>query len=242
MSNFVTRVSDRASVYTLTQSEMENNATLIYNALSAKGWSLAAIAGALGNMQSESTINSGACEGGRGVPSGSGDKYAGGLGFIQWTDYPPYTGTYPNPVLWYGIYVGSNWYDGAVQCDLLNEADNPTITSCGAGQGARWGWQTSASYPSISFSSYKAFTGTPEEAAEYFYFDMEWHYPVEDGTLATRKQRARAWYDFLGGTTPQPPQPPDPPDPPTPPVPTGKEKAWLYFKFDDLRKGNYEQI
>lgn len=239
MSNFIVRVSDKAATYTLTQSEMENNASLIFNALSAKGWTLAAIAGALGNMQSESTLNPGACEGGHGTPRGSSQFYGGGLGLIQWTDYPAYQAAYRHPILWYAAQNNANWYDGIIQCNLLNEANNSAITSCGYNEGARWGWQTSNSYPSISFSSYKAFTGTPEDAAIYFFYDMEWHYSVEDGTLSTRKQRARYWYDYLSGATPQPP---DLPDLPQPPVPSGKNAAWLYFKFDNITKLNYRSI
>lgn len=42
---------------TLTREQMELNATYIYNALINDGWTLNAIAGMLGNMQSESAIN-----------------------------------------------------------------------------------------------------------------------------------------------------------------------------------------
>lgn len=44
---------------TLTREQMELNATYIYNALINDGWTLNAIAGMLGNMQSESAINPG---------------------------------------------------------------------------------------------------------------------------------------------------------------------------------------
>ena len=42
---------------TLTMSQMEINATYIWSALSYQGWTLNAVAGMLGNMQSESAIN-----------------------------------------------------------------------------------------------------------------------------------------------------------------------------------------
>ena len=41
----------------LNQSQMEVNATYLYNALTSRGWTLNAVAGVLGNMQSESSIN-----------------------------------------------------------------------------------------------------------------------------------------------------------------------------------------
>lgn len=44
---------------TLTLEQMQLNATYIYNALINDGWTLNAIAGMLGNMQSESAINPG---------------------------------------------------------------------------------------------------------------------------------------------------------------------------------------
>lgn len=41
----------------LTTSQMQVNARYLYGALNAKGWTLNAISGMLGNMQSESSIN-----------------------------------------------------------------------------------------------------------------------------------------------------------------------------------------
>ena len=41
----------------LTLEQMQVNAIYLYSALSSKGWTLNAIAGILGNMQSESSIN-----------------------------------------------------------------------------------------------------------------------------------------------------------------------------------------
>lgn len=41
----------------LTTAQMQLNATYIWNALSSQGWTLNAVCGMLGNMQSESSIN-----------------------------------------------------------------------------------------------------------------------------------------------------------------------------------------
>lgn len=45
------------SSQSLNEEQMKINATYIYNYLIAKGWSINAICGMLGNMQSESSIN-----------------------------------------------------------------------------------------------------------------------------------------------------------------------------------------
>lgn len=58
----------------LSRTEMEANAKYIWNYLGSKGWSLNAVAGMLGNMQHESTINPG-----RQQINGSG------FGLVQWT-------------------------------------------------------------------------------------------------------------------------------------------------------------
>lgn len=206
---WIVKVSDSASENQLNQEEMENNALLFSQNMGGRyGWTIEAICGALGSIQTESTINPGACEIGRGVPSG-GILYGGGLGLIQWTDYPPYTATKPHPLLWAANEQGQNWHDGDFQCYLLTEATNEDITSCGLPEGPRWGWQTSSLYPSISFDEYIKSEIAPETMAEYFFFDMEWHSFPDNGTLPLRKERARKWYDYFGGVIPPPaPEPP----------------------------------
>lgn len=49
--------NDFNSSNSLTMEQMQVNATYIWTSLSASGWSLNAVAGMLGNMQSESSIN-----------------------------------------------------------------------------------------------------------------------------------------------------------------------------------------
>ena len=68
----------------LSQSEMENNAEIIFDYLSDKGWSKNAIAGLLGNMQQESTINPALWQGLNYNPSL-------GYGLVQWTPSTNYT-------------------------------------------------------------------------------------------------------------------------------------------------------
>lgn len=201
--SWTVRVSDSASVIALTQSEMEGNVDEIYNVLSGTyGWSDTAIAGALGNMQVESSLNPGACEIGRGIPSGSSLYFGGGLGLIQCTDYPAYQQTHVHPLLWNADYYGVDWYDGTFQARLLEEAETPLNTECGEGVGALWGWITSSSYPSISFTNYRTFNGSIDDAVEYWYYCMEWHSSTQSA-MQLRKQYGADWYTYITGLSPK---------------------------------------
>lgn len=213
MAEWVTRVSDVLSQSTLSDAEMRNNAECARTIMSNNGWTLQAIAGALGNMQRESTLNAGACETNRGIPRGGSLYYGGGLGLIQWTDYPAYTRQYVHPLLWYANYVGGNWWDGTLQCNMLDYATDPTITDCGVGQGARWGWLDSPSYYSTDFDTYRYDDSlNVRECAAYWYFCMEMHSAYED-QLELRKAYAEYWYTYLSGEEPVPVDPT-----PTPPI------------------------
>ncbi len=64
---------------------MTLNAVYIFNKLSIAGWTLNAIAGVLGNMQSESTINPGLWE------NRDQGNMSGGYGLVQWTPATKYT-------------------------------------------------------------------------------------------------------------------------------------------------------
>ena len=66
----------------LTQSEMEGNAWEVYSFFAGRGWTRNAIAGILGNMQTESNINPGLWQ------SLKEHNYSGGFGLVQWTQFP----------------------------------------------------------------------------------------------------------------------------------------------------------
>lgn len=68
----------------LTTDEMKTNAAYIYKVLSGKGWTKQAIAGMLGNMQTESTINPGLWQSMR-----ENDMHMG-FGLVQWTPASKY--------------------------------------------------------------------------------------------------------------------------------------------------------
>lgn len=173
MPNWIYRIGGTGT--TLTQEEQDNNILCIYEALNNYGWTKEAIAGACGCFQQESSYNPGIYETSHGGNLNNLPYFPGGMGLAQWTDYPAYTSQYPNPLPWSADRENKNWYDGDFQCWLLTKADDSSYTSMGYGQGPRWGWQTSSSYPSISFTDYKQFTGSVEDAVKYWFYCLEWH-------------------------------------------------------------------
>lgn len=68
----------------LTLEEMQTNATYIYWYLSSRGWTLNAIAGMLGNMQTESTINPG-------IWQNLAVDVGPAFGLVQWDPFTKYT-------------------------------------------------------------------------------------------------------------------------------------------------------
>ena len=68
----------------LSLSEMQNNAVYIYWYLSRRGWTINAIAGMLGNMESESTINPG-------IWQNLAVDVGPAFGLVQWDPYTKYT-------------------------------------------------------------------------------------------------------------------------------------------------------
>lgn len=230
MAEWVIRISDKLSVSDLSDSEMETNALNVAYNLTQMGWTQSAIAGALGNIDKESSINPGACESNRGIPAPYSIYYGGGLGLIQWTDYPAYQKQRVHPLLWYADHVSGNWWDGNLQCDLMDKADDSSITSCGGSEGALWGWMRPSSGAYITFSDYKSFTGTPEQAAEYWLYDLE--RPGDYSVLNERQVIARYWYDFLDGKMPERPDVPDKPI-----VASSKKMpVWMMCSRPDVRR------
>ena len=105
--------------YALSQEQMNANALEVYKYLSARGWSLNAIAGLLGNMQSESYVNPGVWQ------SLQANNYSGGFGLVQWTPATNYTD-----------WARQNGYDIAdpngqlYWIDALSESTGQWITIC----------------------------------------------------------------------------------------------------------------
>ena len=111
----------------LTESEMEHNAIEVWSYFKVWGWTLNAVAGMLGNMQAESTINPGRWE--------NGVEYGGGYGLVQWT---PYTN--------YSDWAGAGWQNnGTKQCERIIYEWNGNYQQ----------WISTGSYP-LSFKAFSA--------------------------------------------------------------------------------------
>jgi len=167
----------------LTMEEMQNNAVVQYADLTGKGWSLNAIAGLLGNEQTESNINPGIWQN-----LDEGD-YSLGYGLVQWT---PAT----NITSW----LDSNGYDrddGYAQDTAIDQGLPP-------GQ-----WIPTSQWPQ-SLEEYKTTNLSPEDCASIWLHNFERAgVEVED----TRRRQAREWYNYLQSVGPIPPVGPGKPIP-----------------------------
>lgn len=159
----------------LTLAEMQNNAIVQYGDLTAKGWSLNAIAGLLGNEQQESNINPGLWQN---LDEGN---YSMGFGLVQWTPATNFTG-----------WATSNGYD-------INDGyaqDIAIDTPIPAGQ-----WIPTAEYP-MSLEEFKVSDDTPENLASAWLKNFE-RAGVE--VEKTRRENARYWYNYLQNIVPPQP-------------------------------------
>jgi hypothetical protein len=155
----------------LSTDEMKNNAAIIYQALTEKGWSVNAIAGMLGNMQSESTINPGIWQ------SLDEGNYSMGYGLVQWTPATNYT----NWATEHGYEIS----DGDGQLIWIDEVTTQV------GQ-----WIATDAY-NISFDEFKTSSETPEYLASAFLKNFE-RAGVE--VEEERRTQAAEWYTYLTGS------------------------------------------
>lgn len=164
----------------LTLEEMKINAQYVADFLFSRGWSQNAIAGILGNMQTESNINPGLWE------SLIYGNTAGGYGLVQWT---PTT----KLINWANA-KGLDYTDIDTQLlKLIDEVES-------GGQ-----YYETTNYP-ISFQDFIVSTESPEYLAKAFIYNYE--RPASYDTAETRAQQARYWYINLvygGSVTPSEP-------------------------------------
>lgn len=156
----------------LSLSEMQNNAFIIYSTFFYKGWTLNAIAGILGNMQSESTINPG-------IWQNLTPNPAMGWGLVQWTPSTNFTN-----------WAQANGYDNDDGDAQLKWIDEKTVSS---GQ-----WIPTTAYPQ-SFDEFKHSADSPENLASMFLKNFE-RAGVE--VEEQRRTQARYWYNFLKDQNP----------------------------------------
>lgn len=152
----------------LTQAEMEKNAAYIWAYLSRCGWSMSAVAGMLGNMQSESTINPGIWE------SFNTGNLSGGFGLVQWTPASKYI----------------NWCSAqGLEPSDIDSALQRIEYEVSAGEQ----WLETSTY-AISFAEFKVSTANPNYLAMAFLANYE--RPL-DPNQPQRGTQAEAWFEFL---------------------------------------------
>lgn len=152
----------------LSTAEMQNNAFLITSYLSSKGWTINAIAGLLGNMQSESTINPGIWQ------SLNEGNMSGGFGLVQWTPATNFTD--------WADAQGFSWSDGNAQLQWIDEE----TTSFGQ-------WIITEDYP-LSFKEFKDSYMPPTYLASAFLKNFE-RAGVE--VENARRNQAQQWYYYI---------------------------------------------
>ena len=171
----------------LTGAEMRQNAAYIWRYLAPRGWSIGAVAGMLGNMETESTINPAIWQN---LDAGNTSL---GYGLVQWTPATKYLdwcaarGLEPSSM------------DSAlarIEWELENgEQFYPTDK-----------------YP-MTFAEFKISNKRPELLADVFLLNYE---RPADQDQPRRGTQAREWYQYLGqldvGSEPDP----EPEDPDTP--------------------------
>lgn len=171
----------------LTQSEMENNARMVWNYFGSRGWSLNAVSAMLGNMETESTINPGIWESLESDYDAYFDAHGRypGYGLVQWTPFTKYS-----------EWAGAGWQDnGNKECErILYEVD----------KGEQWFQNPNAPIvnPPITFKEFTTSLLDVEILANYFLWYYE-HPAVTE--QPARGEQAIKWYNFLYGTTPTPP-------------------------------------
>lgn len=167
--------------------QMQTNAHYIYSALTDKGWTAEAIAGLLGNLQSESSINPGRWEG---DDVGTGPGYS----LVQWTPYTNYT----------------NWCADQGLSDP-SEMDNALARIIYELNNGLQYYKNNYPY---TFREFTQSTDSPYTLACAFAFDYErsWValYGSEAEKEALRQLRggsAQNWYTYITGQEPIPPDP-----------------------------------
>lgn len=161
----------------LNQSEMNNNATIVYSVLTSYGWSYNAICALLGNMQVESTINPG-------VWQGLTQNPLLGWGLVQWSPSTNFTD-----------WADQNNYqhdDGNAQLEWIDSV----TTSFGQ-------WVPRDGYD-ISFDDFKVSSESVDYLTRAFAHNFE-NPPNPDNPVRT--ENANYWYEYLQNVNPFNPHP-----------------------------------
>lgn len=158
----------------LTETQQKMNAEYILSYLWDKGWTINAIAGILGNMEAESSINPGRWQSEL-VGNGSG-----GYGLVQWT-----------PATKYLDWCDSNGYTDPSEMDnnlarIIYELENNIQ------------WIATDEYP-LSFKDFSTSTNTPSYLASAF---LKCYERAGVEVESTRRANANKWYTYISGEEP----------------------------------------
>lgn len=157
----------------LTLDEMKVNARYIYNYLAPRGWTLNAIAGMLGNMQTESTLNPAIWQ------SLNEGNTSGGYGLVQWT-----------PASNFLEWCSANGYDPEHMDSALKRIEYELANGLQ--------YYPTDTYP-LTFAEFKTSTADPSHLA--FTFLNNYERPA-DRDQPARGEQAEYWYNYLRGYTP----------------------------------------
>lgn len=158
----------------LTLEQMQNNAKCVWRFFQQRGWTLESVAGMLGNMQTESTINPGVWENLTPYPPG------GGAGLVGWTPYQRITD-------WLTAH-GYEFGDGDGECEKIQEEmEHPEIEVT---------WIATDVYQ-FSFEEFSKSTADPGYLGLAFLACYE---RPTNPNQPERGEQAKYWYEYLSGT------------------------------------------
>ena len=167
----------------LTQSQMEVNATYIYSYLKHEGWTDNAIAAILGNMQAESSINPGRWQSDR----VGGDSSGHGYSLCQWTPYTKYT----------------DWCSSEGRSDP-SEMDNALARILYEVE-QNIQWYGTGNYAGMSFEEFSKSSESVRFLSIGFLLCYERPADQSESVQNYRASLSEAWYEYLTGLSPTPP-------------------------------------
>ena len=221
------------SAMVLSQDEMKTNATFIYGYMKNRyGWTVEAVAGMLGNVEAESTMNPSRPQNNAinnkwwdSAPGRAGGAVTPttvhyGFGLFQITPW----GNWLKTSTRYNPYTLGNWsldngYTvdritsgtiGTMECQLdwlMSGAPEHSYTNTADPSHDQKKWFQHRASPTKNCGTpalYGKQTDTPENMAITFYWNFE---RSGAGNPGNRPKLARKWHDFLGGITPPVPLP-----------------------------------
>jgi hypothetical protein len=157
----------------LTLEEMKVNAQYIFDFLILKGWTKNAIAGILGNMETESTINPAIWEG---LNEGN---TSGGFGLVQWTP-------------------ATKYFDWCTPLNLTPEAMDSNLMRIlyEVENNIQWGNDSLGNPPPYTFQQFTQSTETAYDLGMNF---LRFYERPANPDQPDRGNQAEFWFSFLHG-------------------------------------------